>query len=109
MEITRGDTLAFKFQRLDSDGNPITATPDALYFTLKRSYAEEEYIIQKELEDMTTDGDGTYHVTLTAAETEALPRNRYVYDIEVTQDGVVTTIAKGQLLVTEQATWSENK
>lgn len=109
MEITRGDTLAFKFRRLDLNGSPIVVTPDSLYFTVKTAYTESQYVLQKKLEDMTVDADGTYHVVVTAEETEALPRSSYVYDIEVTQDGVVTTIAKGDLIITEQATWEVNK
>ncbi len=35
---TRGDTAGYTFKRIDADGNTITTTPDALYFTLKKAY-----------------------------------------------------------------------
>ena len=31
MELTRGDTGQFKFQRKDAEGHVILTTPDALY------------------------------------------------------------------------------
>ena len=47
MEFTRGDTQPLKFQRLDADGNAITATPDEMFFTVKIDFSSEDVVFQK--------------------------------------------------------------
>ena len=106
---TRGDTIGLKFQRKDADGEVITDTPTSMYLTVKTSYSASAYIIQKSLDDMTMDEDGTWHVVIDPEDTEALPYGTYVFDIEVTAYGYVTTICKDSLKLTEEATWSGNK
>lgn len=49
MNIVRGDTGAFKFQRLNAGGEPITSTPDAMFFTVKKSYSFNAYVLQKSM------------------------------------------------------------
>lgn len=109
MTIIRGDTGAFKFQRLDSSGEPITATPTAIYFTVKKSYTYSSDIFQKTLADMTMDEDGTWHFIIAPEDTASLDYGTYVYDLEVTTEDYVQTIAKGKLMLEEEATWTANK
>lgn len=109
MELTRGDTGLFKFQRVDANGDVITSTPDAMYFTLKKSYSSPIAVVQKTLADMTQDTDGYWHITLEPEDTENIDVGAYVYDIEVTVPEYVKTIAKGTLRITAEATWAENK
>ena len=109
MELTRGDTGFFKFQRLDAEGQVITTIPDAIYFTVKASYADLDIAFQKKLADMTMDNDGTWHFTVDPADTQSLLIGNYVYDIEVNQNGYVQTIAKGSLKITQEATWYQNR
>lgn len=106
---TRGDTGNFTFQCLDTQGAVITAIADAIYFTVKTSWDTAPAVIRKTIDDMTFDDDGTYHFTIEPEDTEGLRYGLYVYDIEVTRDGVVTTIAKGKLAITEESTWAINK
>lgn len=109
MVLTRGDTGAFKFQRLDSSGNPILTAPSAIYFTVKKSYNQKSEIIQKTLADMTIDGEGYWHFTIAPDETASLDYGQYVFDLEVTTDDYVQTIAKGKLNLDEESTWAANK
>lgn len=109
MELTRGDTGQYKFQRLDADGQVITTAPTAMYFTVKKSYQSATAEVQKTLDDMTIDEDSYWHFTLDPEDTEALDIGNYVYDIEVTTEGVVSTIAKGTLKLLAEATWYTNK
>lgn len=109
MTLVRGDTGAFKFQRLDSDGEPITATPTAMYFTVKKTYANSADVFQKTLADMTMDADGTWHFVIAPEDTATLDYGAYVFDLEVTTDEYVQTIAKGKLILDEEATWVRNK
>ena len=52
MELTRGDTGQFKFQRKDAEGHVILTTPDALYFTVKKSYQSPTVVFQKTIDDI---------------------------------------------------------
>lgn len=109
MVLTRGDTGAFKFQRLNADGEPITSTPDAMYFTVKKSFSNNTYVLQKTLADMTLGEDNYWHFALEPSDTASLSYGPYVYDIEVTSGEYVQTIAKGKLTLEEEATWITNK
>lgn len=109
MNLTRGDTGQYKFQRLDSDGTVITSTPDSIYFTVKKSFSSSTVVIQKTISDMTMEEDNYWHFTLNPEDTEELDTGIYVYDIEVTEDGYVATIAKGTLKLLPEATWYSNK
>ena len=106
---TRGDTRGYYFTRVDGAGNVITSTPDSLYFTVKTSFGVPKFVLQKTLDDMTVDEEYAYHFTIEPEDTESLPYGGYVFDIQVTQDSVVTTIAKGKFVITEEATWAINE
>lgn len=106
---TRGDTRGYYFKRIDAEGQTIMATPDSLFFTVKASFNAQPFVFQKTLEDMTFDENGVYHFTIEPEDTETLSYGTYAWDIQVTQDGVVTTIAKGYLELTHEATWSSNE
>ena len=109
MKQIRGDTCQYNFKRLDSEGQPITTTPDGLYFTVKSSWYAEEPIIQKTIESMAMDEDGTWRFTIEAADTKDLAYGTYVYDVEVVDDGSVTTISKGDFVLEEESTWAVNE
>lgn len=109
IKMTRGDTQPLKFQRLDDENHVITDAPDAMFFTVKRSWDDETPVIQKSLADMDMDEDGTWHFIIGASETEALSYGTYVFDLEVTVSTCVTTICKDELALTREATWSSNK
>lgn len=109
MTLTRGDTGFYKFQRLDVNGDPITSIPVSLYFTVKKSFSTNVFIIQKTLSDMTLGEDNYWHIVIEPEDTINLKYGSYVFDIEVTTDNYVLTICKGQFEITEESTWSENK
>ena len=110
MEIIRGDTQQYKFQRKDVDGNVITQQATKVYFTVKENYNVNKVLIQKTIEDMTFDSDGTYHFAITADDTNNLYYGNYVYDIEVKQGNDYTkTIAKGVFKITEEVTFESNE
>jgi len=107
--ITRGDTQPLTWTRLGPDGHTIMDAPDAMYLTVKRSWDDSDFIIQKKLTDMSQDENGAWHTMIAASETAALNYGSYVFDLEVTVLGCVTTICKDELKITREATWSANK
>ena len=110
MEIIRGDTQEYKFQRKDANGDVITQEATSVYFTVKENYIVDKVLIQKTIEDMTFDSDGTYHFTITADDTNDLYYGDYVYDIEVKQgDEYTKTIAKGVFKISEEVTFESNE
>jgi len=119
LDLTRGDSLAFKFQRIDADGNPITTAPYALYLTVKESPKKERAIFQKRYlstdpdnADLTLDEDGFWHGKFLPADTEKLPYGDYYFDIEVVQDATnesKKTVCKGWLKLTDESTWVSNE
>ena len=111
LSMVREDTAFFKFQRLNNSGEPITTQAQAVYFTVKKNYKQEDVVLQKKMSDMTFDADGTYHITIVPADTTDLNYGTYVYDLEVTDadGGYVQTIARGTFTIEEEVTWEANK
>lgn len=109
LKQTRGDTRQYYFKRLDNEGHAITTTPEGLYFTVKQSFECPRPLFQKTLNNMAMDEDGTWRFTVEAADTNKLPYGNYVYDIEVVDDGAVTTISKGKFILTGESTWAINE
>lgn len=109
INMVRGDTLSLQFQRKDLDGDVITDTPSSIYFTVKESYFTPAFVLQKTIANMQMDNEGVWHFSIAPAETESLPYGDYVFDIEVTDNGAVTTIAKGVLRLEGEVTWEVNR
>lgn len=107
MEFTRGDTYRFKFQRLDENGGVIESKAQKMWFTVKRNYNTKEKLIQKTLEknEITFDSEFFYHIIIEPSDTSGLQYKKYVYDIQVENDGIVSTIAKGELNLTHEVTF----
>lgn len=107
--MVRGDSKAYKFQRKDREGNILTDTPTTLFFTVKTSFKTQEYVLQKNLENMYITQDGYWHFVLNPEDTEDLPYGKYCWDIQVVQDGFKTTISRGHLFLTDESTWEVNE
>lgn len=109
MEFIRGDTAKYKFQRKDANGNVITTKADNIYFTLKVNGYSDEVLLQKTIDDMEFDDEYYYHFTIEPSDTDDFSFGTYQYDIEVIQDGVKTTIARGELQLEEEITWATDE
>lgn len=98
--ITRGDTLNMAISIKDQDNNEYELVEgDTLLFTVKKSTRDSEVIIQKNILNK--------EFKIEPKDTENLPYDDYVYDVQLTQsDGDVTTVIKPSLFrVTEEVTW----
>ncbi len=109
MQIIRGDTSKFKFQRLDANGDPILIPASRLYFTVKRKATDSAFILQKTIEDFTFDGEGYYHFVIDPADTDAMEFGDYVFDLEVITDEYKQTIAIGSFIVGKEVTHAGNE
>ena len=107
---TRGDSKACQFQRVNKpDGSVILTPPDTIFMTVKKNYDTQDYFFQKKKEDFVIDDNGIYHFEIKPEDTENLRYGKYVYDIQVTTDGKVTTLVKGVFAVEKEATWASNE
>lgn len=107
---TRGDSKAYQFQRFNKvDKSVITIPPDTIYMTVKKNYDTKDYLFQKTKNDFVIDPDGTYHFEILPEDTEELRYGKYVYDIQVTTDGKVTTLVKGAFEIGKESTWAVNE
>lgn len=113
LEMTRGDTLRFKFQRKTENQEVIFEKVDSMYITFKESTYTKNFVFQKSLKDNTiiyNENTGYYHVVIEPKDTENLSCNKeYFFDIEITKDNIVKTILKGVLTLTEEVTFGCNK
>lgn len=104
IDFTRGDTYAFKFRRLNADGEPIKEKTQNIWFTVKEDYETDDIVIQKTLDDATFDLDGYYHFIISSKDTRDLRYGEFVYDIQVENSGIVQTIAKGRFILESEVT-----
>lgn len=115
ISFTRGDTRAFKFVRREKQsGEIIDIEPTKIWVTVKKSECDPEVLIQKTIDDFKfTKSDSYLHFRFDPEDTERLPYGQYFMDIEVLQKGsetnVKTTIYKGYLRLTSEATWAINE
>ncbi len=98
VNIYQGNDRFLKFTRQDIDGNPILTTPQALYFTVKRTAQSVEYIFQKSLDGgITQQEDGSWLIHIVPSDTRYLAFGKYFCDVKVVdENGYKFTIVKPQ-------------
>ena len=105
IEFTRGDSFFFKFYRRYPTGDRIMTKSEKMWFTIKDNYNSKRTLIQKTLNDgIVFTEDGYYHVTIKPLDTKKLKYKKYVYDVQVENAGLVNTIKKDKVKITEEAT-----
>ena len=108
-EFPRGDTLPILFDFKDILGTNLTQL-DEIYFTLKKNYNTEEYILQKRLTRGEIEKvDNQFALELSHTDTATLAYGNYVYDIQIKSGTYVRTAYKGQITLTEEATFISNE
>jgi len=108
MELIRGDTAKFKFQRHDAEGNVIGTKADEIYFTVKTNGYSDRVLLQKRIEDMEFDENYYYHITINPEDTDDFEYGTYQYDIEIVQDNNKTT-TRGEFIVDEEITFASDE
>lgn len=109
IQMIRGDTARFKFQRVNSLG-VITETPYAMFFSVKETANKERLVFQKTLDDMMMDEDGYWHFTIWPEDTNGKKYGNYVFDIEIIPEvGYKSTVAYGTFKLLPEVTWVQNE
>lgn len=114
ISFTRGDTYGIRFQRKaeiinedkEIETKVIEEISQNMWFTVKKNFSDKaEVILQKTLEDgISFDEEFYYHIIINSTDTRDLKYGEYVYDIQVENNGVVKTIAKGYFILENEVT-----
>ena len=108
-EFPRGDTLPITFDFKDVLGNELTEL-DEIWFTLKKSYSANDFILQKKLTTGQIEKvDGGFAFEISHKDTASLPYGKYVYDIQIKSGTYYRTAYIGQITLTNEATFISNE
>ena len=109
IEITRGDTKSFKFQRKNTDGEVIKAKADEVTFSVKENYYTKVAPITKKLSrgEIQFDDEAFYHFKIEHDDTKDMPYGSYVFDIEVKYNDEVKTPLIDTIKITEEVTFDD--
>lgn len=110
MRFRRGDTFFIKFRRRDFNNETITHISEKMWFTVKENAYTKEKLIQKTLADgnIIFDDNYYYHVIIEHDDTKDLDYGTYYCDIQVENEGVITTIYKDTFELDEEVTFEGN-
>jgi len=107
-EMVRGDTYGITMNFKTKDGTPIDVEGRKLTFTMKHHWSEPDVdsAIQKVVDLVAPDvsaQNGQAYILLSTVETDVTP-SKYVYDIQMVNGAIVTTLLKGNILVSGDIT-----
>lgn len=103
ISMVRGDTKILKFTRMNDQEETIVGLPTEILFSVPALG------IEKTLEDMSQDVDGSFRITILPEDTDEADFGSYGFTISVTDMGITSTIAEGTLTLTEEVTFAENE
>jgi hypothetical protein len=100
----RGDTFSFSLTLTDQAGEPLDTTGLPITFTAKRTFSGPVFLVKTQDDGIDPDGasgdTGMVTVTIEPEDTEDLiEQERFWWDIETDDLGVVRTQASGRLVV----------
>ena len=113
ISMRRGDYRKLSFMRHSYLGVVIQVIPHDIFFTVKNTNLDEDYIFQKKLSDDTITYDSRtclYTFEINPEDTNDLDYGCYKFDVEVMLDeGKPRTICYGTLKIRPEITWEENE
>ncbi len=106
ISMPRGDIRTVQINITGADDIEI----NEIYFTVKQSFISGQVLFQKRLSsgEIESLGNGTYQLTIEAADTNPLKFGGYVFDIQIVGDGLKETTT-GKLFLTEEATYASDE
>ena len=98
--VVRGDTASFRVFVTDDSKVPLLVSEWTIKADIKRA---GEVIVSLTPEQKDSDGEGEFTVSLTDTESELLETND-VFDIQLSNDVYVWTVAQGKMTIVEDVT-----
>jgi hypothetical protein len=111
--VVRGDTASFRVYVTDDNKDPLTILDWTIAMEVKRPNTtpgdftdNAELVVELEPIPTDVDGPGEFTVSITAAESVLLETGD-IFDIELSDESRVWTVARGTVVVIEDVTNSE--
>lgn len=98
--VVRGDTASFRVFVTDDAKLPLLIDEWTIKMDIKRV---SELIVSLTPEQKDTDGEGEFTVSLTDVQSELLQTND-IFDIQLSNDNYVWTVAQGKMNIIEDVT-----
>ena len=95
--IDQGSTFVLVFEMTDEDKIPVNLTGVTANGAMRKYYTTSNLI---NFSTSTNGQLGTISLQLTANQTNALVPGRYVYDVELNNNGVISRVVEGYVTVT---------
>lgn len=99
--VDQGANFVYNVYLVDADGNPFNLTGYSGNAQLRRSYTASNYAT---MNVNITGASGLITLTMNATTTANLTNNRYVYDLELNSNNVISRIIEGFVTVSRFAT-----
>ena len=115
IKLVQGDvSKVYRFQRTDEEGNVIKTLPKKMWLTLKNNCYEDEFVLQKTLEDNSitySETDNYYRFQFKSEDTCNLPCGKYGFDIAIINenDEKKTLKKNGELELEQHYTHKSNE
>lgn len=110
IELPRGDTCPIFFELTDNEGNELNSKDFEIYFTLKKNFNKEEFLLQKRYSrgEITVDGKNV-NLILSHQDTANMKYGKYNFDIQFSSGDYVKTILIGSIKLTKECTFLKNE
>lgn len=112
--VVRGDTAAFRVYVTDDNKDPLVIEDWTIAMEIKRPNTkpgeftdDAELIVELAPSPTATDGDGEFTVSLNANDSTMLETGD-IFDIELSDESRVWTVARGTMVIIEDVTNSES-
>lgn len=107
----RGDIDYERFLVNDPNGTGTDIDFDEIYFTVKKSFNDRLFFIQKSLSKGTIEklGLGDYQVKINREDTRKMSFGKYVFDIQLSYKDLINETFTGVFDLLPEATYQENE
>jgi hypothetical protein len=112
--VVRGDTAAFRVYVTDDNKDPLVIEDWTIAMEIKRPNTkpgeftdDAELVIELAPNATETDGDGEFTVSINSVESTLLETGD-IFDIELSDESRVWTVARGTMVIVEDVTNSES-
>ena len=111
IRMARGDLETRSFTLKNKDKTVWSTEPDEIYFTVKKTAEDHDFLFQKRVSDGTIVKleTGKYQFTIEPEDTDNFEYGTYEFDIEVVKNNSVKKTFCGKLVVTKEVTHHYNE
>lgn len=115
--MPRGDIRYIRFYINDPDGEHTSIDFAEIYFTVKKTTKDVNFIFQKKLStgDITKLGDGDYQIKIEPQDTNSLVYGQYKFDVQVEyqfeteSELTIKESFVGDFVITDEVTFYQNE